>query len=157
MTARSCGMSSFLSTTPFLPAYPTALAIYCSDGRFTDAVEELLHHLGHKRLDVLTLPGGPALLNPWSASPVDADHVARSAQFLIKAHGITEVVLLAHAGCGYYKTRFPMKSAAEIVKSQIDDLAVAARSLDTAKLKTHRYWAEPQGGKVRFDLVAAPI
>ena len=42
-------------------AYPDALAVYCSDGRFTRAVDELLAKLGHPRLDTLTIPGGPGL------------------------------------------------------------------------------------------------
>src|SRR5215217_6894713 len=103
-------VSTFVARAPYSASYPTALAIYCSDGRFTEAVEELLHHLGHKRLDTLTLPGGPGLLNPWAASVLEAGQVMRSAQMLIKNHGITEVVLLAHAGCGHYKLRFPRQS-----------------------------------------------
>jgi hypothetical protein len=52
---------------PYDRTHPAALAIYCSDGRFTRAVERLLKSLGHSRLDTMTLPGGPALLNPWPA------------------------------------------------------------------------------------------
>jgi hypothetical protein len=153
------GVSTFVANAPFSAKYPSALAIYCSDGRFTEAVEELLHHLGHKRLDTLTLPGGPGLLNPWGAggSVLDAEHVMRSAQMLIKSHGITEVVLLAHAGCGHYKHRFPQHSAEEMKKRQIEDLAVAAKTLDTEELRIHRYWLEPDGTQVRFELLAEPI
>jgi len=31
-----------VSELPFDPSYPKALAFYCSDGRFTRAIEELL-------------------------------------------------------------------------------------------------------------------
>src|SRR3954468_21247532 len=89
----ACAVSTFVANAPFSAGYPTALAIYCSDGRFTEAVEELLHHLGHQRLDTLTLPGGPGLLNPWRCSVLEAGHVMRSAEMLIKNHGITDVVL----------------------------------------------------------------
>ena len=51
-------MDSFSPRMRFEATHPEALAVYCSDGRFTDAVEELLHHLGYTRLDTLTLPGG---------------------------------------------------------------------------------------------------
>jgi hypothetical protein len=149
-------VSTFVARAPFSASYPTALAIYCSDGRFTEAVEELLHHLGHKRLDTLTLPGGPGLLNPWAASVLEAGQVMRSAQMLIKNHGITEVVLLAHAGCGHYKLRFPGQSAEEIKKVQIADLAIAAKALDTPELRVHQYWLEPEGERVRFELLAEP-
>ena len=70
----------FLSITPYEPRHPKALAVYCSDGRFTQAVEELCHHLGHERLDTLTMPGGPALLNPWTASILEADQVTSRAR-----------------------------------------------------------------------------
>ena len=152
-------MSTFVANAPFSASHPSALAIYCSDGRFTEAVEELLHHLGHKRLDTLTLPGGPGLLNPWASggSVLEAGHVMKSAQMLIKNHGITEVVLLAHAGCGHYKQRFPRQSADEIKKVQIEDLAVAAKALDSKALRIHRYWLEPQGDRVRFERLAEPI
>ena len=50
---------TFQSSTPYEPSHPKALAIYCSDGRFTQPVEDLLHSLGHARLDTCTLPGGP--------------------------------------------------------------------------------------------------
>jgi hypothetical protein len=156
---RASAVSSFVANTPFSASYPTALAIYCSDGRFTEAVEELLHHLGHKRLDTLTLPGGPGLLNPWSAggSVLDSEHVMRSAQMLIKNHGITEVVLLAHAGCGHYKLRYPLHSPEDIKKSQIADLAVAAKALDSDALRIHQYWLQPEGDRVHFELLAEPI
>ena len=147
-------MSTFVATSPFCASYPTALAIYCSDGRFTEAVEELLHHLGHQRLDTLTLPGGPGMLNPWAGSVLDAEHVMRSAEMLINNHGITEVVLLAHAGCGHYKLKFPGHSAAEIKQRQIADLLVAEKALESDELRIHRYWLEPEGEQVRFELLA---
>jgi hypothetical protein len=150
-------VSTFVAQVPFNAGYPTALAIYCSDGRFTEAVEELLHHLGHKRLDTLTLPGGPGLLNPWASSVLESQHVLRSAQMLIKNHGITEIVLLAHAGCGHYKLTCPGLSAADMKKRQIADLALAAEALDSEAVKIHRYWLEPDGERVRFERLAEPI
>ena len=149
-------MSTFVANAAFNPGHPTALAIYCSDGRFTEAVEELLHHLGHQRLDTLTLPGGPGLLNPWCSSVLEAGHVMRSAQMLIKNHDITEVVLLAHAGCGHYKMRFPHLPSDEVKKHQLADLAHAAGSLDTEEVRVHRYWLEPRGDAVHFERIAEP-
>ena len=40
----------YVALTPYHPSHPHVLAIYCSDGRFTDAVEELASHLGHGAL-----------------------------------------------------------------------------------------------------------
>lgn len=148
-------MTSFLSTTPFAETHPKALAIYCSDGRFTQAVEDLLHHLGHARLDTLTLPGGPGLLNFWAGSLLEADQVERAARFLIRGHSIDHVVLLAHAGCGYYRQRHPGRPADEVKASQLADIRVAARALRGARpgLAVAMYYASPAGDRVRFDLV----
>lgn len=145
----------YIAETPYETAHPKALAVYCSDGRFTTAVEELLRHLGHDRLDTLTMPGGPALLNFWTASILDADQVGRAAQFLIRGHAIEQIVLLAHAGCGYYRQRFPGRAAAEVKQTQLDDLRVAARALASARrdLDITLYYASTESARVRFDPV----
>ena len=152
-------MSTFVARAPYDPSYPNALAIYCSDGRFTAAVEELLHHLGHQRLDTLTLPGGAGLLNPWASggSVLESQHLKRAAEMLIEKHGITEIVLLAHSGCGHYKHCCPHLSVDDMKTRQIADLAVAAKVLDSPDLKIHRYWLQPDGERVSFELLAEPI
>ena len=132
--------------------HPQALAIYCSDGRFTDAVEELVHGLGHTRLDVLTLPGGPALLDLGSASFSALEAMRTSASFLIRGHGIKTVTLIAHDGCGYYKERYRFESPEEIVKQQKDDLRTAAVWLSGSHpdVTITLYFAKPESNKVAF-------
>jgi carbonic anhydrase len=149
----------FVSRTAYEPGHPRALAVYCSDGRFTEAVEELLHHLGHARLDTLTIPGGPAILNPWAASILDADQIQRAAQFLIRAHHIDHLVLLSHEGCGYYRQKMPGRPAADVRKSQTDDLQIAARALRGARpgVRVALYHAAPHEGHVSFQpITGAP-
>ena len=90
----------------FDPRHPSALAVYCSDGRFTRAVEALLRRLGHDRLDTMTLPGGPALLNHGPADLSEVFIFSRATRFLIDAHKIKHAVLLAHQNCGFYQARF---------------------------------------------------
>jgi carbonic anhydrase len=143
----------FVAATPYEAGHPRALAIYCSDGRFTTAIEELLAHLGHPRLDTLTLPGGAALLNAWSASVLDSDHAQRAAKFLITGHDISHVVLVAHAGCGYYRQRFPGERNHR--DAQIADLHAATRVLASIRssLDGMAYLATPEGGRVRFEPV----
>ena len=145
----------FVSTTPYDASHPRALAVYCSDGRFTQAVEELLKHLGHARLDTLTMPGGPGLLNLWASSVLEADQVERAARFLIRAHAIEHVVLLAHAGCGYYRQRSPGRPPGETKQSQLEDLQVAGRALRSARpgLTIELFYASIDGARVRFDPV----
>src|SRR5580700_8496082 len=116
---------TFQARTRFQAAHPTALAFYCADGRFTEAVEELLRSLGHARLDTLTLPGGPALLNVWSSNMAEHGVASNAADFLVERHGIVQAVLVAHEACGYYRHRFPTERADAIRKRQVADLRAA--------------------------------
>lgn len=111
----------------FDKTHPPALAIYCSDGRFTDAVEELLHSHGHPRLDTITLPGGPALLELGSAGFSQLETMRGAATFLIRGHATKKVVLLAHDGCGFYAQRYRMDSPEAIRTMQLRDLRAAGR------------------------------
>lgn len=144
--------SSFVKAT-FDKKHPKALAIYCSDGRFTDSVEELVHGLGHPRLDVLCLPGGPALLDLGSASFSALEAMRTSASFLIRGHAIQHVTLVAHDGCGYYKERYRFETPEEIVKQQKDDLRIAKQWLigSHPDLTIALYFAKPEGNKIAFE------
>jgi hypothetical protein len=139
--------------TPYDKKHPNALAIYCSDGRFTDAVEELVHGLGHPRLDVLSMPGGPALLDLGSASFSALEAMRTSASFLIRGHKIKHVTLIAHEGCGYYKERYRFETPEEIVRQQKEDLKIAAQWLAGAHpdLAIALYFALPEGKHVEFQ------
>jgi hypothetical protein len=109
----------------FDASHPDALALYCSDGRFTDAVEALLRGLGYPRLDTLTIPGGPALLEMLSTDHSSLTALRKSLSFLVVAHKIKHVVLIAHEGCGYYRSRFSYESKEAIQKRQLSDLRSA--------------------------------
>ncbi|HYH95778.1 carbonic anhydrase [Hyalangium sp.] len=143
----------FVSKVPYEPGHPHVLAIYCSDGRFTEAVEELSHHLGHERIDTLTFPGGPGLLNRWSADYMESDMITRAANFLIQGHHIQEVLLLAHAGCGYYQNRHGALGAEFIAEQQLKDLEAAAEELRKAHpdLIVHKFFVRPKGTKITFE------
>ena len=143
----------------FEPTHPKALALYCSDGRFTEAVEELLREIGHRRLDTMTLPGGPALLCTQGASLSEVDTVTRAAHFLIEAHAITDVVLVAHQGCGYYRHRYTRIGAPQIEKLQLEHLAAAEKVLRRRhpELSVRRYYARADTGVVEFEEHTTPV
>jgi hypothetical protein len=144
-----------LSKTPYEAEHPTALAMYCSDGRFTNAVEELLQSLGYERLDTLTIPGGPAHLSPATASASEAQLIGDAASFLISAHHVSHVVLLAHDHCGHYRHRFFGLDDHSMRQKQEEDLRAARATLITAhpNLDVRAFFATPDGGHVRFDEV----
>jgi hypothetical protein len=144
---------SLASKTTFDPAHPSALAIYCSDGRFTEPVEELLRHLGNPRLDTLTMPGGPGLLNMLTAGFMEVEAMKDAATFLIRGHAIKRVVLIAHEGCGYYKRRMSGLLPERVKARQIEDLAAAAEALTNAcrGIEVVRFYARVEGGRVVFE------
>jgi hypothetical protein len=139
----------------FDPSHPTALAVYCSDGRFTNAVEALCRTLGHERFDTVTLPGGPALLSPWPADLSEVHVFSRAAEFLIAAHNISHTVLLAHQGCGFYRSRCGRLGEDQIKKMQIEHLRSASQLLRRhhPALETACYYAQVTNGKVTFNAV----
>lgn len=143
---------------PFDASHPHALALYCSDGRFTDAVEALLRKLGYPRLDTLTIPGGPALLEMLSSDFASLTVARKSLSFLVAAHHIQNVVLIAHQGCGYYRARFSYEAPEAIERRQLLDLRSAEKwvrtnhpSTDVAKFYA-RTGADGDGkGQVWFE------
>jgi len=145
----------FVASARYDAAHPTALAVYCSDGRFTDAVEELLHSLGHPRLDTLTLPGGPGLFNVWTAGMTESTAIASAARFLIEAHRIQRVIVIAHEACGYYRRHLAGRAPAEVEQRQGDDLRLAARTLESTRsgLRVDAYYARVRGAGVSFQVV----
>lgn len=144
-----------VATVPFDPSHPDALAIYCSDGRFTDSVEELLHALGHPRLDTMTLPGAAALFEVTTADFTGLDTVRNAAQFLVRGHGIKTVVLVAHEGCGYYRARHVGQTPERIVAIQEADVRSAARWFHASLpgLRVELFFADVAGGRVAFRRV----
>jgi hypothetical protein len=132
MVSRDMANDDLLTTIPFDEAHPPALALYCSDGRFTRAVEELVLKLGHPRLDTLTMPGGPGLLDADAARLAESSSVRRGMSFLIAGHKIRRVILVSHQGCGYYRLRYSGRSAEEIIQLQLEQLRTAERWLKTA-------------------------
>jgi hypothetical protein len=143
------------ATEPYQPTHPKALALYCSDGRFTNAVEELLHRLGHARVDTVTLPGGPALFNVWLAGFSDSDTIGRGTSFLIEGHRIEQAALIAHAGCGFYKARMGSATPQQIQEQQIADLRSAAQVIASRHpgIKVSLFYAVA-GTRVSFYEVA---
>ncbi len=143
------------STLPLDATHPHALALYCSDGRFTDSVEELVHGLGHARLDTITLPGGPAHPNLLNTGYAELETVSRAASFLIRSHAITHVFLLAHEGCGSYRSQMTGGTQKSIADAQRIDLKVATKVLQALHhaIQIQCWFATPVKARVQFDPV----
>jgi hypothetical protein len=146
---------AYVGQAHFDVAHPHALALYCSDGRFTRSVEALLRQRGHERLDTLTLPGGPALLDLWTASYNENAAIGQGTTFLVTGHGIRHAFLLAHEGCGYYRARFAGLTRSQMRERQLSDLRQARRWFQNQhpEVAVELYWAHVLDDRVAFDRV----
>src|SRR5262245_36477691 len=106
-----------------------AAAVYCSDGRIGDQVDEFLHRgLELPRYDRVACPGGPVNLSGRLTAWWESRGVEDQLRFLVRAHELTLVVLLTHQGCAYYRQRLGIPEA-RAVAEQIADLEKAASAV----------------------------
>jgi hypothetical protein len=131
-----------------------AAAIYCSDGRFGEVFDDFLHNaLRLPRYDRLALPGGAACLAGRFLACREEDGLVEQLRFLLRAHGIERVVLIAHQDCAFYLERRRL-AAAELEAQQRDDLRIAAERIRTLarSLRIEAFFARKQvAGAVRFE------
>jgi hypothetical protein len=147
----------FTSTSLFEPERVHAVAVYCSDGRYGDHIDEFLHHhLQLPNYDRLAIAGGPAWLSyRGSASLIQHGMLREQLDFLVSAHGLRRAVLIAHYGCAYYLHRHA-GDADTVLPHQIEDLHEAALALSNwhPTLKVERYLARARQGHVQFEEVS---
>jgi hypothetical protein len=144
------------SPLDFEEARADAIAIHCSDGRFSQHLERFLSEtLKIPRCDRLAVPGGPALLTGRLASYWESAGVENQVRFLIETHALKRIVLVAHEGCGYYARRLGI-AATSIEQAQLEDLGNAARRLmHLGGLGVTAYLIRHREGKVAFEAVSA--
>ena len=145
----------YISPTPYSAERIYAAAVYCSDGRIGDQIDEFLHlGLGLPRYDRLACPGGPVALSGRLAALWDARGVEEQIRFLVQVHDIRTVVLVAHQGCAYYAQRLRL-GVDHIEPAQREDLQKATEAV--LKLApgvvVKRYLARISGTSVGFEAV----
>jgi hypothetical protein len=143
--------SRFRSEIPFRDAAIPAAAVYCSDGRFGDHFEDFLRRgLELPRYDRIAVPGGPACLAEPSPLRPEAEVVVEQLRFLIEAHQLEKVVLIAHVPCAFYEQRLGVPFAS-MVERQLEDLWEADRLIrGFASVQIEAYIAEASGDVVDF-------
>jgi hypothetical protein len=130
-----------------------ALAVYCSDGRFASACEQFLtQHFAGRCSDRFVLPGGPAAL----VHDAEQAHHLKRMRFLVEAHHLSRVLLIAHDGCRYYHDVLGVAEGA-IPAKQTEDLQSARALIEThmpgPAVETYR--AVIDGNRVAIQRVAA--
>lgn len=132
-----------------------AAAIYCSDGRIGAQFDEfLVNGLNLPRYDRLCLPGGPACLAGHPQAHLEEQGVVDELHFLVEAHELRRVVLIAHQGCAFYAARLELaEPRLELV--QRADLVRAAAFVNrvTGLEAIDAYFARVEAGLVTFEPV----
>jgi hypothetical protein len=124
--------------------------VTCSDGRFTVEEDGVLSAIGITRPpDRQVIPGGAGALAGVGNTDATTAHLS-DLHFLISAHAIRRVVLVAHADCGVYASRYAHIASSMIFAYQLEDLVAVARKLveDFPSLEVDCLYAMPVDGHV---------
>lgn len=145
---------TYVSTVPYDPDRVGAAAVYCSDGRYGEQMDEFLHHhLELPEYDRMAMPGGCAALASHFVTMREEMALDRQLRFLISSHNLHTVVLIAHQDCGYYKQiRLRHKTLEE---QQMADLKKAAERIRGygPGVEVKAYFARKAQGKIVFEPV----
>jgi hypothetical protein len=115
----------FRASAPWSPDRPQTLVVCCSDGRFHAQLEEFVRHEVSERADLVALPGGPAVVDPWTSSFDESRVFDQAMRLFAAAHDLRAVWLIAHQGCAYYGVKHPGATSEALKAAQLADLAVA--------------------------------
>ncbi|HUG94285.1 MAG TPA: carbonic anhydrase [Planctomycetaceae bacterium] len=146
---------SFESAVPFDARRVQAAAVYCSDGRWGEQVDDLLHNaLGLPRYDRLAVPGGAACLAGHFATYREEEGVLAQLRFLVAVHRLEQLVLIAHEDCAFYTERLHV-SPLQMESRQREDMQKAIRRVRGfgGHLQVLGFFARQRGGSIRFEPV----
>jgi hypothetical protein len=146
----TAGKAGFASPRPLGGPTIRAAAVYCSDGRFAPHFEAFLEHtLEGDLCDRLAVPGGPACLREAPALPEDSQGGREQLAFLVRAHRVERVILIAHEPCAFYRERLGVPDDTQGPR-QARDLGEAVRFVTTlAPLQVDLFTAQLVEGGVR--------
>ena len=132
-------VTPFVAKSPLGKAQPSVLAVYCSDHRFRKATIEFLESTHpNTGIDQFVLPGAiwwVARLSHLSNNAIrrvvlkNLSSVQNAVKLLIRKHHLSQVVLIGHQDCAYYKTVYPELSPADAIRAQGKDLVLARDAL----------------------------
>jgi hypothetical protein len=149
----------FTSPLPFEHERIGAAAVYCSDGRYGEHMDDFLHNCLHlPRYDRVAIPGGAACLAGHLLAMRERSALDRQLRFLVEGHALDRIVLIAHEDCGFYRHHVhPSKLKRQPLEQlQAADLAAVAALLRAynRRLEIDAWFARKVDGLVRFEPVA---
>lgn len=152
------GGGAFESSVPFDQRRIGAAAVYCSDGRFGEQVDDLLHNgLQLPRYDRLAVPGGAACLAGHFHAYREEEGVIEQLRFLVEVHGLERVVLIAHEDCAFYTERLRV-SPLQLESQQREDMkkaVVRVRGMSQHVMVDAFFARKRYDGKIRFEPIEA--
>lgn len=130
-----------------------AAAVYCSDGRFGEMMDDfVMNHLRLPRYDRLAVPGGAAAMAGHVATEPEEQAEFEQLRFLAEVHGLERVILIAHQGCAYYTTRLKVDPI-DLKARQLEDLEKARARVAAIHERIHveTYFAGLDEHRVTFE------
>src|SRR4051812_38220787 len=143
---------TYISNTPFDENRVGAAAVYCSDGRYGEQMDDFLHAgLGLPRYDRVAVPGGAACMAGHLMVYHEKNAMEQQLSFLVKSHQLKRVVLIAHENCGFYKGLWTGGTTVE--QQQAEDLRKAAELIRSWNfgVEADCYFARRVDGRVAFE------
>lgn len=154
-------MATYCSASKVNRTETSVLVVHCSDHRFQAGLYEFLNqslNLQHN-YDLLAVPGGPQCLTLAEYLPKFAWAGWKWFRFLLEAHSLKRMILIAHQDCGWYKSLPPhLQPASDPRHRQEEDLRRVKRALakDFPELSVELYYAGwDVSDQVSIDLVGA--
>ena len=131
------------------------LVIHCSDHRFQPHFDELLHKmLQVQSFDRLVVPGGPHFLVAASILPKFEWAGRRWLKYLVKNHGVRQLICLAHDNCGWYRDISVGSLTIPLLRErQLADLRKIPASLGEyfPGMGVRVFYGWPDSGRVNFS------
>jgi hypothetical protein len=147
----------YRSPIPFETARIHAAAVYCSDGRIGDHMDDFLHQgLSLPRYDRVACPGGPVALAGRLPAFWESRGVVDQLRFLVEVHDVRQVVLIAHGGCAYYGQRLGLDPpTAERGQREDLDRAASAIARIGSGLEVSAFFAHVDDSVLSYERVFA--
>ncbi|MEM8875262.1 MAG: carbonic anhydrase [Planctomycetota bacterium] len=143
----------YVSTVEQLPMTIQAAAVYCSDGRIGEYVDDFMHNgLELPHYDRIAVPGGPAALIQRPESPLPHDRLLEELKFLIDGHGLQRLVLIQHDDCAFYRDRLHLSDITAVQREDVADVAELLREC-TGISNIRGYYARFTDDGMTFDRI----
>jgi hypothetical protein len=141
------GPAVFVSTIPCYGERATTLVIHCSQFDYQPQIDDFMRNgLKVQTFDSVAVPGGPQFFDE-TGLPKFRWAGANWTEFLLKHHDLEEVILIAHAACGWYKSILGVAATSEMLKNRAthdlrDALGIVPKLLPRQKVAVKAFYAE---------------